>query len=367
VVIAAVDSLTESTVYTLASTPLAGATPPETMLALALGAALAAALLASLGEWLHARRVARVARLAFGADGRPAVWTAIAPFARVAGLALSAFGATLLLLHDPIESDDVPNPRASRQVLVVLDASPSMNIKDSGPGSEKEMRGVWAGKVLRGILDRLDMTDTRISLVAFYTKALPVLQDTTDKNIVSEMMDGLPLYTAFMPGETDMQAGLDAAFAMAKGWARGSTTLVVISDGDLSKPVTPRDRPASIADAIVIGVGDPVRPTILAGHASKQDAWMLKSLAGKLGGYYHDGNAKHLPSDVVERLASIAPRVGDGISLRELALAALGIGAAATSFIGPLLLLAGRRAKTHVDPRNSTITLAQPSLGGTTP
>jgi hypothetical protein len=70
--------------------------PTDAMLALALGAALAAALLASLGEWLHARRVARVARLAFGADGRPAAWTAIAPFARVAGLALAAFGATLL-------------------------------------------------------------------------------------------------------------------------------------------------------------------------------------------------------------------------------------------------------------------------------
>lgn len=344
-----------------------GPMPTDAMLALALGVALAAALLASLGEWMHARRVARVARLAFGADGRPAAWTAIAPFARVAGLALAAFGATLLLLHDPIESDDEPNPRASRQVLVVLDTSPSMNIKDSGPGNDKEMRGVWAGKVLRGILDRLDMTDTRISLVAFYTKALPVLQDTTDKNIVSEMMDGLPLYTAFVPGETDMQAGLDAAFAMAKGWARGSTTLVVISDGDLSKPVSPRDRPASIADAIVIGVGDPARPTILAGHASKQDAWMLKSLAGKLGGYYHDGNAKHLPSEVVERLASIAPRVGDGMTLRELGLAALGIGAVATASIGPLLLLAGRRAQPRVDARKPTITLAQPSLGGTTP
>ncbi|MFM7260718.1 MAG: vWA domain-containing protein [bacterium] len=352
---------------TLASTPLGGATPPETMLLLALAAAIAAALVALAGEWLHARRVARIAGLAFGADGRPATWTAIAPLARVVGLAFAAFGATLLLLHDPIESDETPNPRASRQVLVVLDASPSMNIKDSGPTAEKEMRGVWAGTVLRGILDRLDMKDTRISLVAFYTKALPVLQDTTDKNVVSELMDGLPLYTAFIPGETDMQAGLDAAFAMAKGWARGSTTLVVISDGDLSKPVTPRDRPASIADVIVIGVGDPVRPTILAGHASKQDAWMLKSLAGKLGGYYHDGNARHLPSEIVERLASVAPRVGDGVSLRELGLAALGIGASLTALIGPMLLLFGRRATASTARERATITLSQPSLGGNTP
>jgi Ca-activated chloride channel family protein len=326
------------------------------MLLVALAAATAAAILATLGEWRHARRIARVARLAFGAEGRPAAWTAVVPIARVAGLALAAFGATLLLLHDPIESDDAPDPRASRQVLVVLDASPSMNIADAGPSAEKEMRGVWAGKVLRGILDRLDMKDTRISLVAFYTKALPVLRDTTDKNIVSELMDGLPLYTAFVPGETDMQAGLDAAFAMAKGWAHGSTTLVVISDGDLAKPVAPRDMPASIADALVIGVGDPVRPTILAGHASKQDAWMLKALAGKLGGHYHDGNARHLPREIVERLASIAPRVGDSVSLRELGLATLGAGAALTALIGPALLLLGRRAhvRTAARPRGGT-------------
>jgi hypothetical protein len=148
-----------------------------------------------------------------------------------------------------------------------------------------------------------------------------------------------------------MQAGLDAAFAMAKGWARGSTTLVVISDGDLAKPVAPRDMPASIADALVIGVGDPVRPTILAGHASKQDAWMLKALAGKLGGHYHDGNARHLPREIVERLASIAPRVGDGVSLRELGLATIGAGAALTALIGPALLFLGRRANARTTAR----------------
>lgn len=309
--------------------------------AIALLAAVAALLLATFGEWMHAKRTARIARLAFGEAGRPARWTVIAPFVRVLGLTLTAFGAAILFQFDPIESDDTPNPRASRQLLVVLDVSPSMNLKDSGPDTEKIMRGVWAGKVLQGILDRIDMKDTRISLIAFYTKALPMLQDTTDKNLLPNLMDGLPLYTAFKSGDTDMQSGIDAAFAMAKGWARGSTTLVVISDGDLTKTVNPGPRPASIADVIVIGVGDPVRGMVLSGHNSRQDAWVLKTLAGRLDGYYHDGNTKHLPSEIIDQLTMIAPRVGDVLSLREAGLVALAFGCAALGLIGPLLLWFG--------------------------
>lgn len=307
----------------------------------ALLAAIAALAVGAIAERIHARRVARVARLAFGPSGRPAPWARLAPFLRVAGLALAAFGATVLLRHDPIETDDEPNPRASRQLLVVLDVSPSMNISDSGPETTKIMRGVWAGRVLQGILDRIDMKDTRVSMVAFYTKAVPMLRDSTDKNILSNLMDGLPLYTAFQSGETDMQAGLEAAFEMAKGWARRSTTLVVISDGDLTKTVNPPPRPASIADAIVIGVGDPNRSTAISGHASRQDAWNLKSIAGRLDAIYHDGNTRHLPTAVLDGLTMVAPRVGDGIGLREAGLASLGIGCALLGLLGPMLILFG--------------------------
>jgi len=307
----------------------------------ALLAGTAALLVALVAETLHARRTARVARLAFGPSGRPAAWARLAPAARVAGLALAAFGATILLGHDPIETEVEPDPRASRQLLVVLDVSPSMNIADAGPGAEKLMRGVWAGKVLRGILDRLDMKDTRVSMIAFYTKAIPMLRDSTDKNVLANLMDGLPLYTAFRAGETDMQAGIEAAYGMAKGWARGSTTLVVISDGDLSKPVNPPARPASIADAIVIGVGDPNRATVVSGHASRQDAWTLKGLAGKLDGFYHDGNTRHLPRETLDRLTMTAPRVSDALGLREIGLAAVGAGCALLGLVGPLLILFG--------------------------
>lgn len=308
-----------------------------TALAPALGLALAVAAASAIAEWLHARRVARIARLAFGPSGRPAAWARLAPALRVLAMGLATFGAWLLLRHDPIEVAVEPNPRAARQLLVVLDVSPSMNLSDAGPATPRIMRGVRAGEVLRGILDRLDMQDTRVSLIACYSDAVPMLRDSTDKELVSGLMDGLPLYTAFKPGETDLQAGIDEAFAMAKGWARRSTTLVVISDGDLSKPVNPGPRPASIADVLVIGVGDPNRATDIAGHASRQDAWTLKSLAARLDGRYHDGNARHLPREVLDSLTMISPRVSDALGLREIGLASLATGATLLAFLGPML------------------------------
>ena len=58
-------------------------------------------LLAMIAEWLHARRVRRVAHLAFGPAGQPRAWVWLAPLARAGGLALMAWGMTALYLMDP--------------------------------------------------------------------------------------------------------------------------------------------------------------------------------------------------------------------------------------------------------------------------
>jgi len=325
--------------------------------------ALVVLALAALAEWQHARRVSRVARLAFGPSGRPAWWARSAPVVRAIGMALAVWGALVLMAHDPVEVQSEPDPRASRQLLIVLDVSPSMNLKDAGPGPEKMTRGQWGGRLVQGILDRLDMKDTRISMVVFYTKALPLLQDTTDKNVVSSVMGGLPLYVAFTAGETDMQDGIDEAFRMAKGWARKSTTLVIISDGDLKVAPSPSAPPLSIADTIVIGVGDPTKPTLISGHSSRQDPWLLKTLAARLGGYFHEGNTRHLPTEIVERLSMISPRVSDVVGLREAGLMAMGTGAAMVGLIGPALAIFGvpaafRRGRRSAAERGRVAALA---------
>lgn len=306
-----------------------------------LAIAIAAAVLAAVAENRHAGRNRRIARLAFGPGAKPAAWTVAAPAVRVAGVGLATWGALVLLAHDPIDTEEPPNPRASRQLLICLDVSPSMHVEDAGPDAEKVSRSRWAGRLVQGILDRLDMKDTRISLIGFYTKALPILQDTTDKNVVANMFDGLRMNVAFESGTTDLDAGVRLALDTARPWARNSTTLVVISDGDISKPVAPLALPGSIASAIVIGVGDPNKATLVSGHSSRQDTWALKQLAAKLQGTYHEGNRLHLPSAVLDRLSMVTPRIGNVVGLREAGLIALGLGAAMIGLIGPALLFFG--------------------------
>lgn len=305
--------------------------------------AFAGVAVALLAEWRHARRLARVARLAFGPAGRPSAWARFAPAIRVLGIGVAVWGAAVLYQYDPIGGDQTPVPRASKQLLIALDVSPSMLIKDAGPEVEKVSRSVRAGALVQGILDRLDMKETRITLVAFYTKALTVLQDSTDKNIIANMFDGLQLHVAFEGGPTDLASGVNASLEIAKPWARRSTTLVVISDGDASATLGAVSLPPAIADTIVIGVGDPFKATLVSGHSSKQETWSLKQLAARLNGTYHEGNRLQLPSEVLKKLSMISPNAGEPIGTRDAGLLAIGIGSTLTAGIGPLLMLAGLR------------------------
>jgi Ca-activated chloride channel family protein len=130
---------------------------------------------------------------------------------------------------------------------------------------------------------------------------------------------------------------------VARPWPRRSATLVVVSDGDAKETLGAVTLPPSIADTIVIGVGDPAKATLVSGHSSKQEAWSLKQLAARLNGYYHEGNRLHLPTEVLRRLAMISPNAGEGAGLREAALAALGAGAGVAGLLTPALLAFGLR------------------------
>ena len=303
--------------------------------------AFAVLVIVGIAEWLHARRVARVARLAFGPSGRASKWTIIVTPSRTIAAALATWGLLFLVTYDPIEIERKPAKIASNHLLVLLDVSPSMQLKDSGAEAQGISRAKRAGEVVQSVLDRLDMENTRISIVAFYTDALAIVQDTFDKEVIRNALDGLPMYTAFEPGPTDLKKGLIKAFEIARLWPADSATLLIVTDGDVA-PSVPSAIPSSIADTIVIGLGDPVKSTNVNGHSSRQDTMGLRQLATRLGGFYHDGNRKHLPSDVVNSLTMIAPRVGGNWSERDLALLAVGIGCSALALIGPLLTFFGR-------------------------
>jgi Ca-activated chloride channel family protein len=77
---------------------------------------------------------------------------------------------------------------------------------------------------------------------------------------------------------------------------------------------------------------------------SRQDVSTLRQVATRLNGTYHDGNEKHLSTELVSRIdEQAAPKGGDRWSPREYALLALGAGAGVLALLPALLTLIGTR------------------------
>jgi len=296
--------------------------------------ALGVACWVALVEWFHGRRLIRVGRLAFGPSGVPRSWTAAVPFLRVVAAAAVTWGlAHLTLLTGRVGRPQLMPEGGYRHLVVAIDVSPSMQIKDAGP-EHQQTRAQRAAAVLFSLLERIALDQMRISVVAFYNGAYPVVVDTYDLNVVRNILDDLPLDYAFAPGKTKLFAGLQEAAALAKPWKEGSTTLVLASDGDTVPDLGMPAMPSSIGRVLVIGVGDAASGRYIDGHQSRQDAGMLRQVAMRLGGLYHDGNQKHLASDELASLGEVVPMKDPaGHGLREAALAATVGGALVLAFL----------------------------------
>ena len=82
--------------------------------------------------------------------------------------------------------------------------------------------------------------------------------------------------------------------------------------------------------ALVVGVGDPLKGTFIDGRQSRQDVSTLREIANRLGGEYHDGNLKHVPTNVLHGLGTLQANAEKvELTLREYALIAI----AASSFL----------------------------------
>jgi Ca-activated chloride channel homolog len=293
-------------------------------------------------EWLHSRRCQRLRHLAFGPTGRPQAWVAITPLARVLAVGVLAWGLVTLHQLDPkVHSQLETDPKKQKNLLLVVDVSPSMHLEDAGPEKKMERRA-RAAQVVTSIFGRIPVREYKVSLVAFYSGAKPLLDQSADFEIVSHMMEKLPIYQGFSVGKTDLFAGLSEAARMAKSWNPKSTTVVVLSDG-VSVPPTGMPRmPASVREVVVIGVGDPVVGQFIDGHQSRQDSANLRQIANRLQGVYHDGNVKHLPSSALQAM------IGSGNdrnwwewTRRELALLSVGVGGSVLGLLPWLLMVGG--------------------------
>ena len=93
-----------------------------------------------------------------------------------------------------------------------------------------------------------------------------------------------------------------------------------------------------MSNVVVVGIGDPITGQFIDGRQSRQDAATLRQIAVRLGGVYHNGNANHLSSDLLNQLTSAEEKsVWEAMGIRESALVVLTLGAATLLFL-PLLL-----------------------------
>jgi Ca-activated chloride channel family protein len=292
-------------------------------------AALVTAFGLAAAEWQQARRVQRLAALAFGPGRRAARWTMMAPALRVAAAtALMWALATLAFLPPKTHEAKKTDPTQLKHVVLVLDVSPSMKLKDAGP-NQLQTRAERAATLLQSFFERVPMEQVRLSVIATYTSAKPVVIDTRDVGVVKNILTDLPLSHAFAAGSTDLFSGLAEAARVAQAWPRDSTTVVVVSDGDTVPPSGMPEMPPSVSHTVLIGLGDTRTGQFINGHQSRQDAATLKQVAIRLRGVYHDGNQKHLPSDLLRDITALeAEGTFKKLTRREYALAAMAIGAA---------------------------------------
>lgn len=313
-------------------------------------ATIAAVLLAAAAETLHVRRWGRVARLAFGPKARPAPWVWAAPVLRVAGIAALCWGlATLLMLTPKIHKIQEIPEHEFRNLVLVLDVSPSMRLQDAGPTLQQSRTG-RAADLLKSFFERVPIEIYRTSIIAVYTDAKPVVVGTTDLEVVRNILYDLPMNYAFKPGATNLFAGLEEAAKLARPWRPRSTTIVILSDGDTVPATGMPKMPVSVSHVVVVGVGDPVTGKFIDGHLSRQDASTLRQLAVRLGGTYHNGNDKHISTALLQQITLAGEQgVFQKLTRREYALIACGLGGLLLALLPLALHFAGTRWRPGVE------------------
>lgn len=327
-----------------------------------------AGVLALAAELLHARRLRRLSRLAFGPSGRPAGWVGAVPWLRVAATAALAFGLTVLLTAPPrVHRAGSPSEHEFRHLVLVLDVSPSMRLVDAGP-DRKQARMARARVVLESLFGRVAIGRYKISVIATYNGALPVVEDTLDAEVVRNVLGDLPMHYAFNPGETRLFDGIGKAAEIAAKWQPASTLMIVVSDGDTVPPTGMPVLPPSIAGVLVIGVGDPLAGSFIDGRQSRQDTSSLRQLALRLGGVYQDGNLRQVSSAAIRQVTSAtALKPIERWGLREYALLACLCGAAALALLPLLLHLAGTNWDPGPGARPARVAAARPGKNGANP
>ena len=305
---------------------------------------IGAFVLAALGEALQARRVRRVRHLVFGPTGKPAKWVAAVPMVRVLAHSALAWGlATLFLVAPKVHAGEEMSEEDWRHLVLVYDVSPSMFLKDAGVSGDLT-RHERARELIESLFERVQVGKFKISVIATYNGAKPVVTDTKDIEVVRHMLSEVDMQWAFKVGKTKLFDGIEEAAKIAKPWRINSALLVIVSDGDTVSDAGMPELPPSFGGTLVVGVGDHLSGSFIAGQQSRQDESTLRSLAIRLGGEFHNGNRRQVPSEMLSAAAEDSRKpLLERLTLREYALIAVLMSAAIIGLLPILLHYLGTR------------------------
>ena len=310
----------------------------------ALYVALGVFLLTMVGEVLHARRVHRLRHLLFGPKGAPAAWASAAPFLRILASSALAWGLTTLIFVEPKvhAGEEIPDDEW-RHLLLVYDVSPSMMLEDAGASGD-QTRHERARELIESMFERVKIGQYKVSVIATYNGAKPVVTDTKDIEVVRHMLTEVDLQYAFKVGKTKLFDGIQVACDLARTWQVNSALLVIVSDGDTVPSTGMPTLPPSIGGTLVIGVGDHLSGSFIGGQQSRQDESTLRQVAIRTGGEFHNGNRRQVPSDILNAAAKDSRKpLLEQLTLREYALIAVTLASFVLALLPVLLHYFGTR------------------------
>lgn len=258
-----------------------------------------------LSEWLHSRRVKKVASLAFGPEEKPRYWTKVVPWYRALMLAGMAWALVFLLVTeqtlfiDRPGIEEVPEDEIEH-ALLLCDLSPSMMLADAGEAGVLTRREQMK-EVVNSIVGRFGR-HVRYTLVCFYTRPVSIVKDASDKEILYNVLNDLPIEDVIGPGKTDLASAVNKGLELVADKPEKSTTFIVVTDGDTLELEELLQVPPSVKDALVLGVGNKTQGISIDGHMSRQDPAVLSYIASHLRGEYVDVNEKLLGSSLMSHL-----------------------------------------------------------------
>lgn len=212
------------------------------------------------------------------------------------------------LLEAPIEK-----MQPSRDILLALDLSQSMDTPDFPDASGKRIARVQAVKQVVGdfVTQR---PDDRIGLVIFGDAAYPLAPFTQDHDLIHTLLDDM------LPGMAGNSTALGDAIGLGVRMFEHSEApqkvMIVLTDGNDTASRMPPDRAADVAheqSVIVhtVGIGDPA-----AQGEARVDLGLLQRMAKVTGGRYFFGADQSALAEIYATLDRITPHDHKTLSWR---------------------------------------------------